>query len=208
MELNTQITLLSLAGFIGIIDYWILKYTNLISFFDTNKTDEKTAFITIAGFINIGLYEYFSELITDIYLLVLSMFIMSLILLIILLWSIGNLVFFINRYMENKGKPHKIINLNFESYLIDKLRSYELGDSYYYVQIMDFNDKLICKGFIDQFHEDNSIFNMSLESLDKNIFRDEFDFEELEKLDDVYIDFNHKIKIYVNFIDQNNIKDT
>lgn len=198
MMLNTQISIISIAGIVGIIDYWFLSYTDYIVFFDTNKSDEKITFITLLGFFNLLMYKFLSSYIDNIICLIVIMFIISFVFMLAILWIVQKLISRFNSLLKQYGKTYKRVGEDFDRYIYD-VYSNDKKIQNVYVYILDFENKLIDKGYLNKYQPHDGYFNFSMVlALDNDYsLEKKFDLNILDNASEVFIDFNYKIKIYV-----------
>lgn len=192
-----------LSGALGIINFWILRELNLIIFFNTKDTDEKRQFIIILGIVNFFAYQLlmefnfkFLESYNNVGYYIMTFGIAVIVEVII--------CYIVKKYIEktNKSKIENGKILKFHINTLDRiLEGYENQDLYAYV--FDFDNNLIEHGYVRHFSTEEPEFNLSLEkrkghSKSIDSYKDFIilvDEKEIEILN--YIDFVHKIKIYL-----------
>lgn len=89
MILNEEISILTISGLLGIINYWLFYQLDLFHFFNNKNTYEKGTLILLLGLVNIIMYQFIQKR-TDwnIILAMILSFIISIIFELIILFSI------------------------------------------------------------------------------------------------------------------------
>jgi len=191
MTFNNEISVITISGLLGIINYWIFYQLDLFNFFNNKNSDEKGTLIVLLGLVNIVSFQLISNN-TEfhiIFVIIISL-ILSIAVELFVLYSIKRISeFIISNYFKNV-KSYKV----FENSLASLFE--ENSDKELFVYIYDFNDKLIDYGYVDSYTYENNENNIILAlSNDYEIFKETRDIEELD-YDKVFIDFDRKIKIY------------
>jgi len=195
MILNEEISILTISGLLGIINYWLFYQLDLFHFFNNKNTDEKGTLILLLGFMNVITYQ-FVEKRTDwntMSVMILS-FVTSIIFELIILFSIKKLSeLIISSYYENK-KSYR----SFENSLVSFFE--EKKDKKLFVYIYDFNDKLIDYGYVSSYSYEENENNIIVVLPDDYNPQNEFkDFKDLD-YDKVFIDLDRRIKIYSFYV--------
>lgn len=198
-----ELSNLLLSGALGIINFWILREMNIISFFDPKDVDEKKQFIVILGIFNIFIYqtlhnlgwEWLESQNNNFKYYVLT-FVLAVVLEILICFILS---YFVKKSNERKLKKGTGINLYVNT--VDRIiEKYEGEDLYTY--IFDFENKLIDHGYVINYSTKNPEFNLSLKKKkghsEANLNYEEFiertDKNNIEILS--YIDIKTKTKIY------------
>lgn len=191
-----------LSGALGLVNFWILRELDLLTFFNPKDKEEKNQFIIILGIMNLFIYQMllnwdsFNFLDAN-YLFYLSAFIVAILLEILLGYIIKKSMENSNLKKESSGKTQKFYIETFDRIL----EEYEGEDLYAY--IFDFQNQLIDHGYLIDYTTNRPEFNLSLSKREGHselvINYKEF-IEIVDENDDEllnFIDFKYKIKIYL-----------
>jgi len=203
--LINDFTIVTLAGLIGVIDYWVFNQLNLFNFFDNTNTDEKAALIILLGLANLFIYQLLAYLTNlNIWLILILGTILAKIIVFLFFYSVKLTSDKIkDKYFENKRK-YKYYGNSLKEFL-DKEDS-----DFIYVYIFDFENNLIEDGYIDSHSVDESNNNkdLSINLPDDYKFYKKSDGKTDELFNDfeeTYIDFGNQIKIYIVRINKDSI---
>ncbi|MDO5666006.1 MAG: hypothetical protein Q4G63_12230, partial [Bacteroidia bacterium] len=136
MTFNNEISVITISGLLGIINYWIFYQLDLFNFFNNKNSDEKGTLIVLLGLVNIVSFQLISNN-TEfhiIFVIIISL-ILSIAVELFVLYSIKRISeFIISNYFKNV-KSYKVFENSLESLFEEN------SDKELFVYIYDFNDK-------------------------------------------------------------------
>lgn len=190
------------ATALGTIDYWILRQFDFLLFFNHNRNDEKTSLIVLLGVKNYIIYDVMISL-TDgawnKYGYYFATFVIGIFVEFIFFWALHKVISSMkSKHLKNKESYNFFIPL-----LKNELS--KKPDTPVYIFIYDFENKLIEHGWLKNYStifddESTMVLKLSPKSSDLVTKFDDFrPFFPVSDEDDVYIDFDKKIKIYIKW---------
>ncbi|WP_035053147.1 hypothetical protein [Carnobacterium pleistocenium] len=210
--MSDYVSLITISGILGLINYWVFSAMNLLDFFDHNESDEKISLIIGLGMINFVINDILIYLSKDKWLLGLYIiasfsiaFFIEILLFFILKWISG---FIRKQFFKDKK------SIRSYSTVIKNLLEEDIGsDKELYGYIYDFSDNIIEHGRIKYYAPNNKEEHSMAIQIDPGSDKIETDFKKLrpelpiDKTMDVYINFEHQYKLYI-FIEDKAEKDS